>query len=96
MSKGTRLLMLPVGLFLNGYTLSVLWSWFVATKFGLPTLTIVEALGLAIVVGYFTSSMATTDWGDESDKQKTVRIVLLPFLKTGVFLGIGWVILQFS
>lgn len=99
MSKGTLLLislvMLPVGLILNGYTLSVLWSWFIVTKFGLPPLAIAEALGLAIVVGYFTSNIAKIDWDDDSDEAKAVRIIGIPFLKAGIFLGFGWVILQF-
>ena len=33
-----------------GATFAILWSWFVAEKFGLPALTVPEAIGLAITL----------------------------------------------
>lgn len=100
MSKGALLLisivMLPIGLLLKGYVLSVLWSWFIVTKFGLPPLAIAEALGLAIIVGYFTVDIAKTDWDDDRDEQKAARISILSLLKAVIFLGFGWIILQFT
>ena len=89
------IVMLFVELLLNGYTLSVLWSWFIVNKFGLPSLAIAEAFGLAIVVGYFTFDLNETDWHDDSSEEKAARYILVPFLKVGMFLGFGWVILQF-
>ncbi len=99
MNKGTVVLvawvMMVVAFFINGYTLSVLWSWFIVSKFGLPALTIAEALGLALVVSYFTFNHAKHEWNDNSDEEKVFRLVLMPFLKAGIFLGFGWVFLQF-
>ena len=40
----------------RGVVFSVLWSWFVVTKFNLPGLSITEAIGLMIVVLFFSSS----------------------------------------
>lgn len=38
-----------VGFALNGFVVSVLWGWFVVTKFELPPLTIPEAIAMVIV-----------------------------------------------
>lgn len=56
---------------LNGWAISVLWLWFVAPLFGLPVLTIPQAIGLSLVIGMFTSR-----YRDQDDaKDKTGRIV---------------------
>jgi hypothetical protein len=36
----------------KGWALSVLWGWFFVEKFGLPGLSIPQAVGVAIAVGY--------------------------------------------
>ena len=94
MSKGTlvliALVMLPVGFILSGYTLSFLWSWFIVTKFGLPALNIAEAIGITIVARYLVMNMTKTDRDDDDNERKAVRLVVLPFAKTVILLGLGW------
>lgn len=51
---------------MNGWALSKLWSWFVVETFGLPILSIPEAIGLAMIASYLTHQ---TDLGkNRSDK----------------------------
>ena len=38
----------------RGYVLSILWGWFVVPTFHLPQLSIVAAIGIAMVVSYLT------------------------------------------
>ncbi len=46
--------LLVVNSVFNGYVLNVLWGWFMVPVFHLPQLSIVPAIGIAIVVGYLT------------------------------------------
>ena len=41
---------------MNGWVLRYLWGWFVVPIFHLPNLTVPEAMGLAMVVGFMTKS----------------------------------------
>ena len=50
-------LAMAIGSIFNGYALSVLWGWFVVPVFGLPQISIVPAIGIAIVVSYLTYQM---------------------------------------
>lgn len=99
MTRGTfallSLLMIPVGMLLTGFTISVLWGWFIVPTFELPALSMTQALGLGITVGYFTSHLANHDWGEEDLDEKTFRVVVLPFAKTGIFLLFGWIVTLF-
>lgn len=38
----------------NGLTVSILWRWFIVSKFDLPALTIPQAMGFSLVVSYLT------------------------------------------
>lgn len=37
---------------LSGWTLSVLWGWFIVSKFGLPRLSIFEAFGISLLITF--------------------------------------------
>lgn len=51
---------------IGGYTLSVLWGWFVVSSFGAPALSIAQAYGLMLVAGILRpSNPAVTE-----DKEK--------------------------
>lgn len=93
----TFLILVVVGTVASGYALSVLWGWFVVPTFELPALTIIQALGISLVVNYFTSDLQRTQ---EESKEKSytkvlfnacLKIVLRPL----IFLFLGWVYLQF-
>lgn len=60
-------MLVPVALW-RGYVLSILWGWFIVPTFGAPALSLVMAIGLAIVVGMFTASIPSKKKDDEDDK----------------------------
>ena len=62
---------------LSGWALSLLWSWFIVTAFALPALSIPQALGLSLVVGYMTMQIR------EDDKKREWADVLLRGLVHG-------------
>ena len=38
----------------NGYVCAKLWGWFIVPIFGMPTLSILQAVGVGLVVAFFT------------------------------------------
>ncbi len=80
----------------RGYALSVLWGWFMVPTLGLPHLSVVQAIGIAMVVSFLTHK-------DTSDLQKKeegtgaaiARGVVLVVLYPLIALGFGWVVHQY-
>lgn len=79
----------------KGYVLTVLWAWFVVPTFGLPTLALAPAIGLAMVVSFLThqSDASKAPEGDFSDHM--AKAVAHALLLPAMVLGIGWVVKQF-
>jgi hypothetical protein len=73
----------------NGYVLSILWSWFVV-QFGLPTLTVPHAIGLALIgslmVPYRKPDESKAGWG------KILENLAGRFLTPLLCLGVGYVV----
>ncbi len=77
---------------LRGWTLSVLWGWFITPALGLPVPAMPLVIGLALIVSYLTNS--NTDVKEKyknSQTARTVQAIQLPFL----VLLIGWIITWF-
>ena len=79
-----------------GYALSLLWAWFIAPIFGLPALTITQALGVAIVVGLLTHQAMPND----SNAHTTAIDKLIPAVITLIFRPLmaiicGWIVHSF-
>ena len=80
---------------LRGYVLSILWRWFMVPTLGLPQLSVVQAIGIAMVVSFLTyHDDLDLQRSERSLGQKTViflcRIIYLLFA-----LLFGWVVHQF-
>lgn len=89
------LLMTPFTACLNGWALSKLWLWFIVPPFGLPALSVVESIGVSLIVSYLTSFHVDAQPKDETAKDKMCesisRAVLLPL----VMVFFGWIIQGF-
>ena len=80
---------LPLSTILSGYTLTMLWDWFIVTTFGMKSLTIIQAIGVSYVVGFLTFQLTSKD--DRSWGEKISYLIARPL----VFLAIGWIITLF-
>lgn len=74
----------------GGYVLSILWGWFIV-PFGLPNITIAEAVGISIIISSFKASDTRTN------KNKSLSTIITESLSTaiispGVTLALGWVV----
>lgn len=71
---------------LRGWVIALLWEWYVTDYFGLPLLTIVEAVGLGILVTVFLSRMPSKDEEERGVVYTLTWVVASPLLA----LGFGW------
>lgn len=75
----------------SGYTLSVLWGWFMAPTFGLPALSVAQAYGVALVVRVAKGFDMRSDKNPDSFGVAVAKsFVIVPFA-CGLFLLFGWV-----
>jgi hypothetical protein len=76
---------------LNGWVVSVMWGWFVVPTFGLPSLTVLQAVGLCLVLGMLIRNASS----DNSEKDKTERWVSAVAYAVGTplfTLFVGWIV----
>jgi hypothetical protein len=52
------ILMVITSTIVNGWALSLLWAWFVVPIFELPTLSLMQAIGIAMLINFSTSNLA--------------------------------------
>ena len=75
----------------GGFTLSVLWGWFVVPLFGLPALSIAQAFGLALVVRSANGISSQSEKSKDDLSTAIMKLFLLPPLLSGLLLLLGWV-----
>ena len=81
------------GIVVQGFTLSILWGWFVTPIFGLPALTIAQAYGIALVFhairGY--KEPAQTD-KDPNGSNATLKLMVILVAHPAMLIGLGWIV----
>lgn len=73
----------------RGYVLSVVWGWFMVERFGLPPLSVAQAIGVALVGAAITHHYTPTVEGKGGEA--LADVVLAPL----TILAIGWVARSF-
>lgn len=76
---------------LNGWVLSILWGWFFVPILKLPPLTVPQAIGIALVVGYFTRQKQPSS----KSSDEAYETIGYAFLAPLVTLLIGWIVKGF-
>lgn len=74
---------------LDGWTLTVLWGWFIVPIHDLPPLSIPAAIGTAIVVRFLTQSWRKTEGAKLADT------LTFAIAKPLAALAIGWIVTLF-
>ena len=83
--------------FWHAYVTTILWRWFVSSQFGLPELTMTQAMGLGLIVLTFTTSFARIQDINKldisaSEIRKSGTMLLKQFTLTLFMLLTGWII----
>jgi len=81
----------PVTYIINGLVLKVLWLWFIAETFGLPVITVAQAIGLSIVVGFLTHQDCQREKTEDAYNAAGKLIVTI-FVGPLLALGIGYIV----
>lgn len=72
--------------FVNGWITSTFWDWFVIPLFGARVLSVPQAIGLSMLVGFVTHQVQPEN--KESTATKLVKMILYP----GITLISGYVV----
>lgn len=81
---------------IEGFVLKHLWSWFIVTTFpAIPHLTIVQALGLSLVIAQIVHRPTPPVTTDEEKKQFAKNVLAHIFITPWIMLGAGYVISRF-
>ena len=75
-----------VAYLVNGVALKLLWSWFMVPTLGLPVISLVQAIGIGIVIGFLTQQHIPRN--EDEKKELLVFEVLNPVLA----IAVGWVV----
>jgi hypothetical protein len=81
-----------VGALMNGWVLSILWGWFVLPLFGLPSLSIPKAIGLALVVGVLTKQDTQSESSNKETSNPIMALIARAVFAPLFVLLIGWVV----
>lgn len=77
----------------GGYVGSILWEWFVVSAFGLPKLTVSQAIGISITMTFFGRGLR--DHNASSDDDALMRTFVVGFAFPLVGLLVGWLVKGF-
>ena len=70
-------LAITLGVVVKGWVLSVTWQWFVVPIFGLPALSVLQAISIMIVASLLTHQ--STQSSKNKDEQNTLGKIFEPF-----------------
>lgn len=88
------ILLIPSVIAFNGYTLHVLWGWFLTPAFGVDPPDVVLCIGLALLVGMFVN-VDIAKSKDEGFWEGLAISVLKPIFVNLFALAFGWVLTLF-
>ena len=85
--------LIAVRMVIDGWTLSVLWGWFMVPLFHLHYLTVWQAMGLGLVVTFATwQKMPEVEAPKKKWSEKVATLVVEILVRPAIILGVGWVI----
>jgi len=78
---------------LRGWVLAIQWEWFLV-PLGVPSVGIVHAIGVSLVVSMLTHQMDTNEHQRDA-KERAWEAIIYSTLMSLLFLLSGWITLQF-
>ena len=87
--------LIPVGIIVNGWVLSILWNWFMPISLGLPTLSISKAIGVSMVISYITYQKDAEKSGSKNAHHVFIEGLAWLVAKVGCGLLIGYIVKSF-
>lgn len=69
---------LVIAYLVDGLALKLLWNWFMVPTFGMKALSLVQAIGVGIVVGFMVQQHIPRD--EDARKDMMVHIIFMPII----------------
>jgi len=91
----TFIILAILGIILQGWVLSILWSWFIVPLFGLPMLSVSSAISIAIIVGLITHQYNDLDLKGKSIGEWVGCAISHSIFGPLLVLFIGWIVTLF-
>lgn len=96
------LLTIPLTTMLNGYSVQVMWTWFVSETFGVRQLGLAQAIGLGMVASLITGVTSLYIYLMRNIKNESkdpnvdmISSILISFFFPLFTLAMGWLVHQF-
>lgn len=86
-SFGLFVLYYILAIVIYGFTLSVLWGWFIVPVFEAPEITIIQSVGLSLTVKSFSGFR-----NKDNDSETTIDLFLSMFTGNITVLTIGFIV----
>ena len=83
-----------LGVVWSGFALSILWGWFIVPTFGLTTLSIPSAIGVAIMLEYVTHQYQKKNSSDVEGLAAFGDVIVQAMLRPAIALLVGWIVKQ--
>lgn len=84
-----------ISVLVNGWVISLLWLWFIVPLFHLPSITILQAFGLALIIGRLTKFDVDVRAPERSTIDKILHVFGVGIASPLFTLLFGWIIFQF-
>ena len=92
----TIIILMLVGTLVRGYTIMVLWGWFIVTTFGFNSLRMVEAIGLSLFFSFLVIRYKSIkDKKEEGFLMSIFKGIIHTMVLSGIALLFGWIITWF-
>lgn len=79
----------------GGWIFQLLWKWFVSGTFGIQTLTLVQSMGLSLLISFATWKLPTEDTEKQGFTKTFVRASIIPIVYFSLTLLIGYILTFF-
>ena len=90
------LILIPLSITFSGYTLSVLWDWFIVTTFAMESIPTTSAIGLSLIMHYTTYQYSENKTNDNTPQSERLgKAVFMAIIRPSFVLLTGWVVTLF-
>jgi len=88
------LLISPIIILANGFVFQHLWNWFIVPFVGLPSFTLLAAIGVSMTISFVTHQFISSNNGKEASEVFSEAIAYI-ITKPLMALLVGWIITLF-
>lgn len=79
-----------ISMLLNAYTIICLWTWFIVPTFELKSLNMIQALGLALIIGYLTYQPNDV-FKEQKGSERFISMITYTTFNSLGFLTLGYI-----